>query len=99
MDGFLPGPLADELRSFVLEQHSAGKLRVGSNAHEGPAATNGHLEDREDFWGPGVMFGCAFAYRSCCGSCPSDSKWSPLDVACVYSYMFLLISASSMGSR
>ena len=36
IDGFLPGPEADELRTYVLQQRSAGKLRTGKNAHEGP---------------------------------------------------------------
>ena len=36
IDGFLPGPEADELRQFVLAERAAGKLQTGRNAHEGP---------------------------------------------------------------
>lgn len=43
VDGFLPGPAADELRSFVLEQKAAGNLRYGKNQHEGPVSVEGSL--------------------------------------------------------
>ncbi|CAE7299055.1 EGLN1, partial [Symbiodinium pilosum] len=36
IDGFLPGPEADELRSHVLQQRALGKLQTGKNSHEGP---------------------------------------------------------------
>eukprot|EP00438_Fugacium_kawagutii_P028895 Skav225399 [mRNA] locus=scaffold2656:348679:354979:+ [translate_table: standard] len=41
VDGFLPGPAADELRRFVLEQKAAGNLRYGKNKHEGPVSVEG----------------------------------------------------------
>lgn len=47
VDGFLPGPAADELRRFVLEQKAAGNLRYGKNKHEGPVSVEGSL----DFYG------------------------------------------------
>ncbi|CAK9004288.1 unnamed protein product [Durusdinium trenchii] len=36
LDGFLPGPQADDLRNFVLAEKAAGKLHFGKNKHEGP---------------------------------------------------------------
>ena len=36
VDGFLPGPLADELRRLVLAKRAEGRLSFGRNAHEGP---------------------------------------------------------------
>ena len=44
IDGFLPGPEADELRSYVLQQRASGKLKTGKNSHEGPIRA---LEDGE----------------------------------------------------
>ena len=41
IDGFLPGPEADELRSYVFAQKAAGKLSFGKNSHEGPVDKNG----------------------------------------------------------
>lgn len=41
IDGFLPGPVADELRRVVLEQKAAGKLCYGKNQHEGPVREDG----------------------------------------------------------
>lgn len=41
IDGFLPGPEADELRSYVFAQKAAGKLSFGKNSHEGPVDRNG----------------------------------------------------------
>ena len=36
IDGFLPGPQADDLRKFVLGERAAGRLKFGTNSHEGP---------------------------------------------------------------
>lgn len=41
IDGFLPGPEADELRSYVFAEKAAGKLSFGKNSHEGPVDRNG----------------------------------------------------------
>lgn len=47
IDGFLPGPEADELRRYVLEQRSLGKLQTGKNSHEGPIKPPGDLKSRD----------------------------------------------------
>mmetsp|Transcript_72922 Transcript_72922/g.173711 ORF Transcript_72922/g.173711 Transcript_72922/m.173711 type:complete len:644 (-) Transcript_72922:11-1942(-) len=36
-DGFLRGQEADDVRSFVLAAKAGGRLKLGTNAHEGPA--------------------------------------------------------------
>ena len=48
IDGFLPGPEADELRCYVLEQRSSGKLQTGKNSHEGPVRSPEDLKSGEN---------------------------------------------------
>jgi len=69
IDAFLSGPEADALRGCVLQLRQSGRLRVGSNGHEG-ATGYGVKNDEYAFLDPAeVKEALAKPLRECAGLC------------------------------